>query len=82
MKNGERERESDSHILKDLFDGKVWKDFLVYKGKPFLSNPGNYGLMLNFDFFQPYKHVPYSVGVIYLTVMNLPRELRYKQETL
>ena len=33
---------------------------------------------MNFDFFQPYGHVQYSLGAIY--VLNLPREERYKQE--
>ena len=30
--------------------------------------------MMNLDFFQPYKHVQYSMGAIYLTILNLPRE--------
>lgn len=35
--------------------------------------------MLNRDWFQPYKHTVSSVGAIYLTVMNLPREMRFKR---
>lgn len=38
----------------------------------------NYGLMLNVDWFQPYKHVSDSIGAIYLSVMNLSREERFK----
>ena len=38
--------------------------------------------MLNVDFFQPYKHVNYSVGALYAVVMNLPRNLRYKLENV
>ena len=38
--------------------------------------------MMNMDFFRPYKHVQYSVGAIYLTILNLPRNLRYKQENV
>ena len=38
--------------------------------------------MMNMDFFRPYKHVQYSVGAIYLVIMNLPRSLRYKQENV
>lgn len=37
---------------------------------------------MNIDWFQPYKHLNYSVGVIYLTIMNLPRSLRYKRENI
>ena len=34
--------------------------------------------MLNVDWMQPFKHTIYSVGVIYLTLMNLPRSERFK----
>ena len=37
---------------------------------------------MNIDWFQPFKHIQYSVGVIYLTLMNLPRHLRYKCENI
>lgn len=39
-------------------------------------------LSLNVDWFQPFTHTVYSVGVIYLTILNLPRTLRYKNENL
>ena len=47
------------------------------EGKPFLNRPFNYGFILNLDWFQPYKHLTYSVGVIYLSVLNLPSHIRY-----
>lgn len=68
--------------LADVMDGKIWKDFQTYNGRPFLSEPWNYVLMMNVDWFQPFKHVQYSVGVVYLTIMNLPRHLRYKRENM
>ena len=34
--------------------------------------------MLNCDWFQPYKHLQYSVGAVYLTVLNLPGQMRNK----
>ena len=37
---------------------------------------------MNMDFFQPFSHTTYSVGVIYCVVLNLPRELRYKTENV
>lgn len=62
-----------------MYSGQIWKDFQNYKGSEFLSSPRNYGLMLNFDFFQPMKHrKDYSVGVLYLVLLNLPRHLRLK----
>ena len=38
--------------------------------------------MLNCDWFQPYHQTQYSVGVIYLVVLNLPRDLRFKPENV
>lgn len=37
---------------------------------------------MNVDWFQPYKHTQYSVGAIYLTILNLPRQERYKLENI
>ena len=41
------------------------------------------GLMLNVDWFSPFKRRKnYSVGVLYMTVMNLPREERFLKENV
>lgn len=39
-------------------------------------------MMLNMDFFQPFKHVRQSYGVLYISLMNLPRSERFKQENI
>ena len=65
-----RSREQKDGIYSDVYDGNIWKNF---NGSPFLSEPGNYAVMMNLDFFQPYKHVQYSLGAIYFTILNLPR---------
>ena len=47
----------------DVYDGNEWKDFQVYEGAPFLSQSNNFSVILNMDFFKPYKHVNnYSIG--------------------
>ena len=66
----------------DVNDAKIWKDFLSYNGQPFLSEKYTYGFMINVDWFQPFKHRQYSVGVIYVVLMNLPREIRFKRENV
>ena len=38
--------------------------------------------MINVDWFQPFTHVKYSVGVVCLVILNLPREERYKLENI
>ena len=64
----------------DIYDGQIWKDFQYIYGHPFLAVPHNLALMLNIDWFCPYKHSPYSVGAIYLVITNLPRSERFKRE--
>ena len=38
--------------------------------------------MLNMDWFQPFAHTADSLGGIYLTVLNLPRNEMYKRENI
>ena len=49
-------------------------------GTRFLAEPGNLGFILNFDFFQPYDHLTYSLGALYMSVLNLPRNCCHEQE--
>ena len=77
-----KERCIDSGMYDDIYDGKLWQGFQVYDGKPFLSGPCGLGLALNIDWFQPYTHVTSSVGVIFLSIMNLPRSVRFKRENI
>ena len=48
----------------------------------FLNSPYHYLLTMNVDWFEPCERGVYSVGVIYLTIQNLPREERYKLENV
>ena len=84
--------DNDESVLTDVYHGQLWKDFQTFNGEDFLSVPRNYGLnsginldvilikiWLNFDYFQPMKHrKDYSVGVLYLELLNLPRSERFK----
>ena len=56
--------------------------FLFFCGSPFLSKENNIAFMLNIDWFQPFKHRAYSIGVMYLVFMNLPCSIRYKRENI
>ena len=73
---------SSSDCLKDVYDGRVWKRFLNWNDKPFLAEPYSFAALINVDWFQPYKHVTYSVGVTYLSWFNLPRVLWYKLKNI
>ena len=65
-----------------MYDGKIWQNFKIYEEKQFLLAPYTYALMLNIDWFQPCKHTTYSIGAIYLTIMNLPQNKRFRQENV
>ena len=77
-----RNRVIPDNTLADIHDGRIWKKFMTFEGRPFLSNPYNLGLMLNLDWFQPFDLSTYSVGVLYLVILNLPRTIRFKPENV
>ena len=57
----------------DVYDGNIWKDF-----DAFFQCPNNLALQLNVDWFQPFDHLTYSVGAMYITILNLSSTERYK----
>ena len=73
---------STDNKISDIYDAQIWKDFQYIKGKSFLASPRVYAVMINIDWFQPYKHTQASVGAIYLIIMNLPYTHRYKRENI
>ncbi|XP_016346834.1 uncharacterized protein LOC107692355 isoform X2 [Sinocyclocheilus anshuiensis] len=77
-----RLRKMPECVFGDVYDGQVWKDYHYVNGEPFLSAPNNLAMMLNVDWFQPFKNAPYSVGAIYLVILNLPREDCFKEENM
>ncbi len=60
----------------DIFDGAIWQEFA--RDDQFLAEAGSLGLSLQFDYFNPFSGTEYSVGVLYLQLLNLPRPLRCK----
>ena len=68
--------------MTDVFHGQMWKDLRDDNGMNFLSQKNHYGLFLNVDWYKPYKNQKYSIGVIYMVILYLPREVRYKRENV
>ena len=68
--------------LTDVYNGCLWTEWASYNGAHFLDTPGNLLLMLNVDWFQPFVGTKYSVGVMYLVILNLPRSVRFKPENV
>ena len=74
-------KQNSTDLYNDVYDGQIWKDFLHYQNATFLSDKNTIGLMMNTDWFQPFKHRQYSIGVVYLVIMNLPQTVHYKEKT-
>lgn len=73
------------NLKSDIYDGRVWQTLDDGEGNQFFSSntsDGRLGFSLNVDWFQPHKHIPTSVGAIYLTLLNLPRHIRYLKHNI
>ena len=77
-----RQRNVSPGTYSDVYDGKVWKDFMYVNRQSFLASPFNYAFHLNVDWFQPFQHTQHSEGAIYLSVLNLPRQERFLKENI
>ena len=78
-----RHRQIDEQLYGDVYDGKVWKSFPRWNKRDFLSLQRSYGLMINVDWFQPFKRrKDVSVGVLYMVIMNLPHSDWFKRENV
>ena len=67
MCNEWRNRTPAQNSLSEVYDGNVWKQFT---DNGFLTDEGSLALMLN--------HLQYSVGAVYMTILNLPGSVRNK----
>lgn len=64
-------------VIQDIQDGQVWKEFC---DKNFFTSKYHIGLMMSLDWFRPFKRSEYKVAAILLSVVNLPREERFKKQ--
>jgi hypothetical protein len=79
------ERKNDTEALFDIYDGRIWKGFTDDDDGLFFTKEHadtHLGLIINMDWFQPFDSSPYSVGVIYAVICNLPRTERYKSHNI
>jgi hypothetical protein len=67
--------------LTDVWDGTQWADWQNLGGRPFLSGDG-LALSLNLDWFTPFEGRSYSVGVLFVVCLNLPRDVRYLRQNM
>ena len=71
-------RVSFDQILVNVYDGQVWKTLKDENSANFFRSDtadSHLGLMINLDWFQPYKGTMYSTDAIYGAICNLPRDV-------
>ena len=75
-----RHEKLPDNVRKDIYSGRVWKE--LQSNHNYFSSDYHMALQYNIDWWQPHKHSNKSIGVMYLAIANLPREIRYKRENL
>ena len=67
------------NVMMDIVDGKVWKEFS--KTNPSFNDDDalSIGLLLNIDWFKLFDRSEYKVSVLMMSVINLPRNERFKK---
>lgn len=68
-------------VYEDVYDGELWERFQSLDGAPLLSDD-HLALGLFCDWFTPFANSPYSVGVLFACIHNLPREQRYRPHNM
>ncbi len=66
----------------DIYDGEIWSRFKDFCGNNYFENKRHLAGMLNIDWFQPFDGSEHSIGAIYMVLLNLPREMRFKKENV
>ena len=46
-------RTVEADLMSDIYDGRIWKEF---EDCGFFREPTSYGMVLNVDWFAPFKH--------------------------
>ena len=77
------ERQTQDGVFEDVWDGKIWNEFKhdpIDHTRPFLNKKNNLGLLINVDWFKPFKRSEYKVAALMLTILNLPRQERFRKK--
>ena len=73
---------SGQTVLFDIDDGPVYKSRLAMLEPSSCPDYKHLVLNINVDWLQPYKHVQHSIGTIYASISNLPRQAHYQMENM
>lgn len=82
MVNHHKSRQKKEGWYFDIYDGSMFDSIKDAYGIPFSQVENALHLTLNIDWFNPFDRSRYSCGAIYLSINNLPREERFKEENI
>lgn len=82
IKNSRFQNHNSNEWYGDIQDGAMWTEQIGCNGLPFCFGKSSISLNLNIDWFQPFDNISYSCGVIYMSLNNIPRQERYKEENI
>lgn len=66
----------------DIYEGSLWQKTVSCDGDMYFTDKRNLGGLLNVDWFQPFSNSEHSVGVIYMVLLNLSRDIRFNPENV
>eukprot|EP00112_Aurelia_sp_Birch-Aquarium-sp1_P005247 Seg1595.2 transcript_id=Seg1595.2/GoldUCD/mRNA.D3Y31 product="hypothetical protein" protein_id=Seg1595.2/GoldUCD/D3Y31 len=72
------ERNGDDNSQEDAWDGYMWQKYQrdPVDNSELLCLKNNIAFMFNVDWVKPYKRSEYKIGLMYLSILNLPRSQR------
>ena len=79
----QRPEPSQDGLIGDMWDGRILKKFFRdpnNQERPLLEDKRNLALLLYLDFFNPFTRAIHSSGVLCMTILNLPRCVRYQKK--
>jgi hypothetical protein len=80
-RNQQYDTQSGERIGCDFYDFGIWRSF-QHNQRMNWSRFGNSLLLFNMDWYQPFKHLTASLGLIWMINLMLPREYRYKRHNV
>ena len=79
---GHKGNDVPTGYLTGVFDDRLWREWETKNGTSISRSAKKSSVYASINWFQPFDHTQYNVGVVYLVVLNLPRAMRFKPENV
>lgn len=82
LENLKRDILVNDNYMHDIYEGALWKEAVDCEGNLYFKDSRNLEGMINVDWFQPFTNSEHSIGVIYMVLLNLSRDIIFKPENI